>query len=165
MPLLFLVLPLLEIAGFVIVGRMIGVLATLGLVLAAAVVGIVLLRRQSLGALSRAQEELGAGRDPSPHLVSAAVTVIAALFLIVPGFLTDIIGLLLLIPAVRRLAWRLLKGRVALSSRFAGFRGGFGAARQTRRPETADSKVIDLDASDFSRGPNPESPWRLGRRD
>lgn len=165
MPLLLLILPLLEIAGFVIVGSKIGVLATLGLVLAAAVLGIALLRSQGRGALSRAQAELRAGRDPSPHLVGAAATVVAAVLLIVPGFLTDILGLLLLVPAVRVSLWRLVRGRVVMSGSFAAFRGGFGSTRWSGTRNSGQDRVIDLDASDFSRGANPESPWRLDRRD
>lgn len=165
MPFLLLILPLLEIAGFVIVGSKIGVLATLGLVLAAAVLGIALLRSQGRGALSRAQAELSAGRDPSPHLVGAAATVVAAILLIVPGFLTDILGLLLLVPAVRAFLWRLLKRHVVMSGSFAAFRGGFGSTRWSGTRNAGQDRVIDLDAADFNRSANPESPWRLDRRD
>lgn len=165
MPLLLLVLPLLEIAGFVVVGSQIGVLATLGLVLASGVLGAALLRSQSRGALARAQTELRAGRDPSPHLAGAAATAVAGILLIVPGFLTDIVGLLLLVPAVRAFLWRSAKGRVIMSGRFAAFRGGFGSTRWSGERNAGDNAVIDLDAADFSRTAGPDSPWRLERRD
>ncbi|MBN9073046.1 MAG: membrane protein FxsA [Rhizobiales bacterium] len=161
--LLLLALPLLEIATFVLVGGMIGVLPTIGLVLLGAVCGFLLLRSGGLGALARAQEELQAGRDPGPHLVQASMTVVSALLLIVPGFLTDVAGLLLLVPAVRSAAWRLLKRRIAGSASFTVFRGGYGAAG--RQADQSAAPVIDLDADDFSRTPNPDSPWRLGRGD
>ncbi len=143
-------LPLLEIAGFVIVGRQIGALATIGLVLLAAMAGILLLRHQGFGVMSRVRAEMAAGRDPSAQLAHGVMILLAAFLLIVPGFLTDTIGLLLFIPPVRDLAWHLLKSRIMVVT---SFRGGFGAARSRGR-------TIDLDEEDFSRAPNPDSPWR-----
>jgi UPF0716 protein FxsA len=144
-------LPLMEIAGFVVVGRQIGALATVGLVLLSAFAGILLLRHQGFGVMSRARAEMAAGRDPSRQLAHGVMILLAAFLLIVPGFLTDIIGLLLFIPPVRDLAWRLLKSRVMVVT---SFRGGFGPSRPRGR-------TIDLDEEDFSRdGPNPDSPWR-----
>lgn len=164
-PLILLALPLLEIATFVIVGNTIGVLPTLGLVLASFVLGMVMLRTQGVGALSRAQTELQLGRDPGPHVVSAVMVLFAGVLLLIPGFLTDIVGLLLLVPAVRQLTWRLLKSRIAVSSRFATFRGGFGSTRWSggRTPERG--PVVDLDEGDYSKGGDPQSPWRLDKRD
>lgn len=141
----------MEIAGFVVVGRQIGALATVGLVLLSAMAGLLLLRHQGLGVMGRVRAELAAGRDPSRQLAHGVMVLLAAFLLIVPGFLTDIVGLLLFIPPVRDLAWRLLKSRITVVS---GFRGRFGGARPRGR-------TIDLDAEDFSRDrPNPESPWR-----
>lgn len=164
--LFLLALPLLEIATFVIVGSQIGVLATIGLVLASFVLGMLLLRTQGVGALARAQSELQAGRDPGAHVVNAVMTVVAAILLLVPGFLTDIAGLLLLVPAVRHLAWRLLKSRIAVSGRFATFQGGFGSTRWSGGRSADRGPVVDLDANDYSKGSgNPQSPWRLDKRD
>lgn len=146
LPFFLLALPLLEIAGFVVVGRQIGALATVGLVLASAIAGSLLLRHQGLGAMARARAEVEAGRDPSRQLAHGAMIVLAAILLIVPGFLTDIVGLLLFLPPVRDLAWRVLKSRITDVS-------SFGMRRQRER-------TIDLDAEDFSRRPNPDSPWR-----
>jgi UPF0716 protein FxsA len=164
-PLFLLALPLLEIATFVIVGSQIGVLATIGLVLASVVLGMVLLRTQGVGALARAQAELQAGRDPGAHIVNAVMTVVAAILLLVPGFLTDIAGLLLLVPVVRHLAWRALKSRIAVSRRFATFQGGFGSTRWSGGRSADRGPVVDLDATDYSKGGNPQSPWRLNKRD
>ncbi|MBN9242550.1 MAG: membrane protein FxsA [Mesorhizobium sp.] len=146
LPLLFLALPLMEIAGFVIVGRQIGALAVVGLVLASAIAGSLLLRHQGFGVMARARAEIEAGRDPSRQLAHGAMIVLAAILLIVPGFLTDIVGLLLFLPPVRDLAWKYLKNRITVVS-------GFGMRRSRER-------TIDLDAEEFSRKPDPESPWR-----
>lgn len=156
LPLFFLVLPLLEIAGFVVVGRQIGALATVGLVLASSVAGALLLRHQGFGVMKRVRAEMDAGHDPSRQLAHGVMIVLAAILLIIPGFITDIFGLLLFLPPVRDLAWRLFKGRIVLATSFStgGFRG--------RRRE----KVIDLEDGDYSReddfkrGPDHNSPWR-----
>lgn len=153
-PLFLLLLPLLEIAGFVIVGREVGALATVGLVLLSTIAGSLLLRHQGFGVMARVRTEMDAGRDPSRQLAHGAMIVLAAILLIIPGFITDIIAILLLLPPVRDLAWRLLKNRIVLATSFSS---GFRARRD---------KVIDLDDSDYSReddfkrGPDHNSPWR-----
>ncbi|MEJ6784163.1 FxsA family protein [Aminobacter sp. Piv2-1] len=151
LPLLILALPLLEIAGFVVVGSEIGVLPTIGLVLLSAVVGSVLLRVQGFGVMTRIRNELDAGRDPSKELANGAMIVLAGILLLLPGFITDIIGILLFLPPVRELAWRFLRKRVHFATDFGGF---------ARRGGPTSGKTIDLDEGDFSRQPNPNSPWR-----
>nr|WP_165779760.1 FxsA family protein [Mesorhizobium sanjuanii] len=156
LPLFLLALPLLEIAGFVVVGRQVGALATVGLVLASSVAGMLLLRHQGFGVMARVRAEMDAGRDPSRQLAHGAMIVLAAILLIIPGFITDIFAVLLLLPMVRDLAWRLLKGRIVVATDFGA--GGFRT-----RPR---DKVIDLDDGDYSRGddykrgPDHNSPWR-----
>ncbi|MCZ8543982.1 membrane protein FxsA [Mesorhizobium qingshengii] len=156
LPLFLLALPLLEIAGFVVVGREIGALATVGLVLASSIAGAMLLRHQGLSVMTRIRAEMDAGRDPSRQLAHGAMIVVASILLIIPGFITDIIGLLLFLPPVRDLAWRTFKGRIVVASSFTT--GGFSG-----RPR---DRVIDLDDGDYSReddlkrGPDHNSPWR-----
>ncbi|MER8809388.1 membrane protein FxsA [Mesorhizobium australicum] len=155
LPLFLLALPLLEIAGFVVVGREVGALATVGLVLASSFGGVLLLRHQGFGVMTRIRTEMAAGRDPSGQLAHGAMIVVAAILLIIPGFITDIVGLLLFLPPVRDLAWSKLKGRIVVASNFST--GGFRRHRD---------KVIDLDDGDYSReddlkrGPDHNSPWR-----
>lgn len=154
-PLFLILLPLLEIAGFVVVGREIGALATVGLVILSSIAGSLLLRHQGFGVMARVRAEMDAGRDPSRQLAHGAMIVLAAVLLIIPGFITDIIAILLLLPPVRDLAWRLLKNRIVVATSFSS---GFSARRRDR--------VIDLDDSDytreddFKRGPDHNSPWR-----
>ena len=99
---------------------------------------------------------MAGGRDPSRQLAHGAMIVLAAILLIIPGFITDIFGILLFLPPVRDFAWRMLKGRVVLATDF-----GVGGFRGRQR-----DKVIDLDdgdysrADDYARGPDHNSPWR-----
>lgn len=154
-PLFLLALPLLEIAGFVVVGRQIGALATVGLVLASAIAGSLLLRHQGFGTMRKVRAEIDAGRDPSRQLANGAMTVLAAILLMIPGFLTDIAALFLLLPPVRDLAWRFAKSRV-------GVMGSFSASGFSRSDS---GPTIDLDEKDFSRRPDPDSPWRRLSKD
>jgi UPF0716 protein FxsA len=147
-------LPLLEIAAFVVVGSKIGVLWTIALVLLASIAGSILLRIQGFGAINRIRSELDAGRNPGRELAHGAMIMLAGILLLIPGFITDVVGLLLFIPPVRDLAWRFLRRRVVVATFGSGF-GGF----RTRR----DSRTVDLDAEDYRRTPDPKSPWRIGK--
>ena len=100
--LLLLIVPLIEIALFIQVGGAIGVWPTIGIVILTAVTGAVMLRRQGLAALRGVQSRLLAGENPGRLLADGAMILVAGVLLLTPGFLTDTIGLLLLIPAVRR---------------------------------------------------------------
>ena len=102
-------LVLAEIASFVIVGQWAGVLGTLLLVVLASLLGVALLRRQGGEALAQMRGTLRTGRDPRPALLRGGFRLVAALLLIVPGFLGDVVALLLLLPPVQR----------ALAKRFA----------------------------------------------
>lgn len=148
---LFILAPLLEIASLILIGQAIGVLSTLGLVIFSAALGLFLLKRQGRGILQRLQEETRRGVDPGRELVHAALLVVAAFLLIVPGFVGDIIGLLLFIPKLRDLFWRMLKPRIVVTGQFRtpnGGRSGFG-----------EETVVDLDEGEFSREPRADSPW------
>lgn len=101
--LIFVGLPVIEIALFIKVGGLIGVLPTLGLCLLSAVAGIALMRRQGMQALDRLQASVERGGDPVGPIAHGALILVAGALLVVPGFFTDAVGLLLLVPAVRRL--------------------------------------------------------------
>lgn len=150
--LFILILPLLEIAGFVVVGSRIGALATVGLVIASGVLGSVLLRIQGMSALRRAQIAAQTGGAPDREIVHGAMIVLAGLLLIIPGFITDIIGLLLFIPAVRDVAWNAIRSRIII----VGSKGGAASAGRSTRQ----TKVIDLDEQDYREIDENGSPWR-----
>lgn len=145
LPLVLIVLPLIEIAGFALVGSLVGVLPTVALAIATTMLGAVLLRVQGFGALTRIRATLEAGGAPGRDLVHGLMIALAGLLLVVPGFFTDALGLLLFLPLVRELAWRFLRSRVTVET--AGFR-------------RAGPRTIDLDADDFARrnGPPPRRP-------
>lgn len=166
LPVFALLLPLAEIAGFVIVGRAVGLAATLALVLLGFVIGSFLLRRQGISILRRMSAEGRGGTMPGRELLNPAMNVIAALLFIIPGFLSDILAILLLIPQVRNLLWRSIAKRfVVVGTSGGGFSASSRPDFQTRPGKPSDSKVVDLDEEDYHRQPNENSPWsgkRLG---
>ncbi len=108
-----LALPLVEIALFVVVGRWIGVLPVLVLVIAAAVLGVVLMRSTGPATAARVQAAMQGRENPLAAVGSAAFRVVAGLLFVVPGFLSDALAILLLLPPVQAV----LMARVAAHHR------------------------------------------------
>lgn len=155
LPGFLLLMPLAEIAGFVIVGKAIGLWATLGLVMLSFVAGMMLLRRQGIGILKRMSMEGRTGAMPGRELLRPAMFVIAALLLIIPGFISDIVALLIFIPAVRDLAWNYVSRRFVV----VGASGGPSRTSPKSPYRDNNANVVDLDAEDYQRDPNGKSPW------
>ncbi len=116
--LLFTLVPLVELALLVYVGSRVGVWWTIGTVVAVGVAGAFLARAQGIAALRRVVEAIEAGRMPGDELLGAVVVLVGAVLLVAPGFLTDVVGLLALVPPTRALIVRGLKR--ALRRRLAG---------------------------------------------
>lgn len=153
-PVFFLVLPLLEIAGFIVVGRQIGVLATIGLIILSTVLGFVLVRIRGLGVLSRIRQISTEGGVPDRELVHGAMILVAGFLLVVPGFITSTIGLLLFIPPVRDIAWHYMRRHIIILSESSTF-----SARTWRY--SREDKVIDLDEDEYSSSRSAgDTPWR-----
>ena len=152
---LFVALPIAEIAAFVIVGGWIGVLGTVGLVLLSAASGIFLLRLQGSRTALSLQQAVGGMRNPSMDLADGAAVMVAALLLIVPGFLSDIAGLALLIPPLRA---ALLK---AVASRVTVQRTAPGNARPRYGSDVIDGEYTDVsqDAAALAAPQTPPSGW------
>ncbi len=154
-PLALLALPLIEIGVFIWVGGAIGVWPTLALVLASVILGSALLRRQTLSTLRAAQAEARSGRLPEREIVHGAMIALAGILLILPGFVTDVFGLLLFLPPVRDLVWHRLRSRIVV----VGPQGRRDQPYRQPGPE-----VIDLTGGEFHRREGADgSPWtRLG---
>ncbi|MFC3073919.1 FxsA family protein [Shinella pollutisoli] len=143
LPLFFLLLPLAEIAGFILVGRRIGVWPTLGLVVLSAVAGVVLIRVQGFGALARLRQAAAGGDEPGRALLDTAMIVLAGFLLLIPGFLTDIIGLLLFLPPFRRWLWNRIRRNFVVVDISAGPRRS--------PPDDGPQRTIELGEDEFRR--------------
>lgn len=98
---LALALPFLEIAGFVWIGGKLGVVLTLAWVIGAMAVGLLLLRRTGLNAVGEVRSALAEGREPGHSLLDSACFAAAALLLIIPGFVSDALAVILMLPVTR----------------------------------------------------------------
>ncbi len=150
MPLLLLVLigvPIIEIALFIEIGGYIGLWPTLATILVTAVVGAALVRKQGLATLAKAQAEVDAGRPPVRELFDGVCILIAGALLLTPGFMTDALGLALLIPGFRTVLGRRLLDLIKA-------RGTTTVHWQTRGSAgRGDSTVVDADFEDVTDQP------------
>ncbi|WP_405402243.1 FxsA family protein [Paracoccus sp. Ld10] len=136
---MFLVVPIIEIALFIQVGGLIGVWSTLALVLLSAMAGVTIMRSQGARAGMQIQHSLDAMRDPSRPLAHGAMIIAAGLLLLLPGFFSDTLGLLLLIPPVRTM----LMARVARRLRGSHVRVQTATMRRDPHRPPYDKGVID----------------------
>lgn len=143
----FIILPLMEIATFIFVGRSIGILATLALVLLAAIAGGLILRSRGMAAVMRMRDNVSAGTIPGQAIFDAMVIGFAAILLIIPGFISDIAALILLIPAVRSMLFQSLSKRFTVVETTTTWR----RHGDDSDPRLANNGVIDLDDQDWRR--------------
>ncbi len=113
--LLFFSLPVIEIYLLIKVGSWIGALPTVFMVVFTAVLGVLLLRQQGFAALQRVQASIARGQVPAMELLEAMLLALGGALLLTPGFFTDALGFLCLIPAVRQWLVRSLLDRYLLS--------------------------------------------------
>ena len=99
---LFIAIPLIEIYLLIQVGGIIGAWPTVFLVVATAVIGVGLLRLQGLSTMMRAREAMARGELPALTMLEGVALIVAGALLLTPGFFTDTIGFLLLVPPVRQ---------------------------------------------------------------
>lgn len=97
----FLVVPVVELAVIIQVGHLIGTWNTIALLLLVSFGGAWLVKREGLGVLRRFRQQMDAGRVPGRELADGVLILFAGALLLTPGFVTDFLGLLLLLPPVR----------------------------------------------------------------
>src|SRR4029450_486975 len=123
---LFIVVPLAELYVILKVGDAIGVLPTIALLAADSVLGSMLLRAQGRAVWRRFNEALTTGRMPHREVMDGVLVIFGGAFLITPGFITDVVGVLLLLPPSRAVIRRLVLRRLGrqVTAGVAGSRRG-----------------------------------------
>jgi UPF0716 protein FxsA len=101
--LFFIIIPIIEIYFFILIGGEIGTTATIALIILTAIIGVSLLKRQGLSVIANFKNKLNQGQVPTCEIADGIFLIISAAFLLTPGFFTDSVGFLLLIPIVREL--------------------------------------------------------------
>ena len=143
--LLFIVVPLAELALIIQVGSWLGVWWTIALLFADAILGSMLLRAQGRAAWRRFNQALAEGRMPHREVVDGVLVIFGGVLLLTPGFITDVFGLLFLIPPTRVLMRRLLLRRGAL--RLVGAMPGTAGSRNGRpHDDDVESTAVDVDS-------------------
>lgn len=144
-----------ELYTIVAVADGIGVLPTLLLLVGLGLAGLALVRRQGLATLARVQAQLQAGRPPVAEVFDGVCLLAAGLLLALPGLLTDVAGIALVLPPVRRLLYKALARRLGT----AGSRVARGGPGPRRRPTGTD--LIEGEYEEI--GPAPVEPPRHHR--
>jgi len=144
--LLFLTIPILEIYLLLEVSDRIGPLSTVGLVVLTAVVGVWLLRVQGFSTLARAQASLARGEVPAAAMLEGLMLFIAGALLLTPGFFTDTIGFILLIPVTRQwIAVAILKNGIIRSSQFQASASATQSQQTSSKQKTIEGEFISHD--------------------
>ncbi|MGI9391410.1 MAG: FxsA family protein [Boseongicola sp.] len=138
--LLFLIAPLVEIALFIQIGGIIGLWYTLLIVVLTAILGTYLVRSQGLAVLGQLRGSFEELRDPTEPLAHGAMVLFSGALLLTPGFFTDAIGFLLMVPAFRSSLFRYFRSRINIQS------VEFGSRKAPNRNEgIIDADYVDLD--------------------
>jgi len=112
--LIFLAFPFLEIAVLIKVGQILGFWLTVGLLFGAAALGLYIIRREGVSVIGRMVDATSAGRMPVAGILDTYAAIVAGCLLIVPGFITDAIGLLLLVPPIRQYLMAMMLPGIAI---------------------------------------------------
>lgn len=148
--LLFLIVPLIEIALFVTVGGWLTLWPTLGLVVLTAIIGSMLVRRQGIAVLGQLQRAMAEMSDPVTPLGHGAMILLAGILLITPGFFTDALGFSLLVPPIRTAILRKITSRIIVVQ----------AASAARPRPDHDDDVIDAEFEEVrTDAPRVPSGW------
>jgi UPF0716 protein FxsA len=149
--LLFIVVPIAELYVIIQVGEAIGVLPTIALLIVDSLLGSWLMRSQGRSAWRRFNMTLGEGRIPHREVLDGALVIFGGALLLTPGFLTDILGIVLLLPPTRALVRAVVARRVLPRLVVTGL-GGFGGQGPSnggrRRPPGAGGADVEGTATE-----------------
>jgi UPF0716 protein FxsA len=153
---LLVVLFIAELWVIVQVASAIGVLETVGLLIAITIIGVWLVKRQGVAVLGRLQRTLAEGRVPHRELVDGFLILAAGILLIPPGFITDAVGIALLVPpiriGIRELLMRSFRKRSSIAVRVID---GFGRRVDYRDVESREPRSGDVRFSEPGQGGGP----------
>lgn len=149
----FLVVPLLELYVFVQVADAIGFGLTVFWIIAVSVIGAWVVKREGLSALRRANRQVSQGQAPTNELVDGILILFGGALLLTPGFLTDVIGLVLVLPPTRALLRGSVKRRFAAGPIIIGRSTTFGRVGGFGHPDP-DRDVWDAESWEDPGGPD-----------
>jgi len=145
---LFIVIPIVELWVIIEIGSLIGVWPTIALLLADALLGSLLLRHQGRGAWRRFNEAIAERRFPGREVADGLLIAIGGTLLLTPGFLTDVVGAIFLIPPTRAIVRRLMRGYVGRRFVIVGAPGSSAPHPPSRSTYDYDSTAEEIDGDD-----------------
>lgn len=159
----FIAVPLIEIGLFIQIGGLIGLWATLLIVLLTAIIGTTLVRSQGIQVLRKIQSSFDRLENPTEPMAHGAMILLSGALLLTPGFFTDAVGFALLVPSVRARMFQFLRKRISVQ----GFRMGPGPqvrpgppANDGTRPDVIDGEFHEIDPDSVPPRPsNRPSGW------
>ena len=150
----FLMVPIIEIALFIQVGGAIGLFPTLAIVVITAILGTWLVRTQGKLALGQLRGSFERLSDPTEPLAHGAMILFAGALLLTPGFFTDAVGFLLLVPGVRSRAFAYLRSRMTVASFQMGGTHSYGAPRRSAQDDVIDGDFEEVTPRNPRQGPS-----------
>lgn len=167
--LVFVVVPLIELAVILQIGQVVGPWWTIALLVLFSIVGAALLRHQGRRAWRAFRTALEEGRWPGDEVTQGALVIVGGTLLLTPGFLTDAVGFALLLPLTRSGLSRLIRARVTPGP-VRWFRGGragrrpAGSAQSGRgdRREVLDVEVVEIERERGEQGPGSDADGGQG---
>jgi len=156
---LFLVIPIVEIYILLEVGSIIGAFPTIILVVLTAVIGAGLLRQQGLSTLARLQQNMGQGKLPAQEMIEGVLLAVGGALLMTPGFVTDTMGFLCLLPFSRKFIAQNIMKRSAdkVKAGVNAQMGGFTYQSYSER-KPSDSNVVEGEFTEVEENPPVISP-------
>jgi UPF0716 protein FxsA len=154
--LIFIVVPIAELAVIIQVGQQIGVWLTIAILIADSILGGLLMRSQGRTSWRRFNEALQAGRPPAREVLDGALVIFGGAFLLTPGFITDIFGIALLLPPTRAIVRRIIVKRFAdrmiVAARTRAGMSSWPPPRSGGRPGDVDGTAVDVEPENLPRG-------------
>lgn len=139
-------MPIIEIALFIMLGNAIGLLPTLLGVVVTAFIGSIVIKAQGSSLIEKIRQTTAAGVLPAKQLAEGMMIGIAGALLLTPGYFTDFVGFLLLVPNVRTLIYNKIKEQISIVSTTTDFKNDFKKQNKTSIDE---DEIIDLDPKDW----------------
>lgn len=155
---LFLAVPLIEIALFIVIGGWLTLWPTLGLVLLSGICGLALIRWQAQRVVPTLRHDMDAMKDPLSPLAHGGLIFLGGVLLVVPGFFSDALGLSLMLPIVRTTVIHWIGRRVNVQA-FAMRQGAQSPEGRADGGPVIDGEFIELDPADASHPPRGPSGW------
>ena len=151
--LLFIFVPIIEIGLFIQVGGFLGLWPTIALVLITAFAGASLVRSQGIQTLMSVQGRLQQGEMPAQQILEGVMLAVAGVLLLTPGFMTDALGMLVLLPAPRAMIAKKMMEKMVVTNMSGGFQaggqGGFGQSPFGQDPFNRDPSDQSKDGNTF----------------